>query len=237
MKLYVLDKHKISFMNNGSVHSYKPFILVSDEDCSMFEKSGYTLIDTIFDVDELRLIAEKIENISKDIDNKLSKSMSEYERLNTEIKSFCDYADNLKTNLSSLDNVKEYADNFWHNMENKSSLIEEKFKELEKQLYDINENFNEFIEIKKAEINNFLMLIENAEKDVSERINTQYYLMKKEMNDIYNSFHNEADELLKEMRELSDLSRKWAVNPVNVPVEQGKYSARHYALKMSGENK
>lgn len=237
MKLYVLDKHNVSIMDKGVVRTYKPFIIAQDEDSSLFEKSGYVLIDTLFNINDLREISNKIESIYCDVDKKLLDSMSELEILKTDIKSFCDYGSKLKDNLAKIEEVKLYADNFFQQIDKDKSLIEEKFKELENKLNSKEEDFNKQLDLKEADLNNLLILIEKAEKEISERIKSQYDLMKQEMTDFYNLFKAEADSILQEMKRLSDLSRKWAVNPINVPVEQGKYSARHYALKIIGENK
>lgn len=235
MKLYVLDKHKVSLMNNGKVISYQPFIMVNDEDSSLFEKAGYTLADTIFDVTELREISSKIESISKGIEDKLQLNYSELESLKTDIKSFCDYGDKLKNNLLQIESIKEYAEDFHQNIEDNKIEIAERFKELENRLSIKESDFNKEYDLKTADLNNLLSLIEKGEIEISERLKAQYDLMTRKMVDFYSVFKDEAEKFLEEMRVLTDLSRKWAVNPVNVPVEQGKYSARHYALKMNGE--
>ena len=67
--------------------------------------------------------------------------------------------------------------------------------------------------------------MEQAENKVA----AKYMAVRLNMENIYNKYINAAANHTDKCRQYAEISKKWASNPVNIPVENGEYSARHYA--------
>ncbi len=76
----------------------------------------------------------------------------------------------------------------------------------------------------KAQVN-ISDLMEQAENKVA----AKYMAVRLNMDNIYNKYINAVSSKTDECKKYADLSKKWACSPLNIPVENGLYSALHYA--------
>lgn len=66
-------------------------------------------------------------------------------------------------------------------------------------------------------------------EQVENKVGAKYMAVRLNMDNIYNKYINAVSSKTDECKKYADLSKKWACSPLNIPVENGLYSALHYA--------
>ena len=231
MKLYVL-KDKINIVDGRSEKSFHPFILANEQDSHLFENGNYELIDTVFNINEIKNIQEEI----KDFIDKFYQKI-DINKLNSDIKNIYTVEKNIKEQLEYLQNMKNSLDKSIQTLNNMEEKIHITYNSMLNNITINLEKYENIVEESKDSQNKMFTYIQKIEKEAGRDILSKYINIKEDLDKEYKKIINELRDIKNDTKLYMDMSRKWAVNPLNIPVGNGEYSAKHYALLLQGRFK
>lgn len=228
--MYSWNTQKISINDNGKIKTISPFFLVSDDKAHLFDNGSYTNLGSIFNVEELKAISENIEAVTGDIRDVIASKTEQLINMQEQLDSVLNKLSIMDDKMEELENIK----NKYLEMLDKSNEYYNKVSVEMEEYIDKYNIFQKSIDekIKEAEFSynkakvNISDLMEQAENKTA----AKYTAFRLKMDNIYNKYINEVINRENECKKYAQTSKKWASNPINLPVEDGKYSARHYAL-------
>ena len=97
------------------------------------------------------------------------------------------------------------------------------------QLSEFQKSTDEKIKLAETAFNKAQVSISDLMDQAENKVAAKYMAVRLNMENIYNKYTNAAANYTDKCRQYAEISKKWASNPVNSPVENGEYSARHYA--------
>ncbi|MDE7314822.1 MAG: hypothetical protein K2N11_03885 [Mucispirillum sp.] len=229
MKLYSWNTQKISINDNGKIKTISPFFLVSDDKAYLFENSSYTDLGSIFNIDELKAVSENIEMVTNDIKDIIAEKTNNLVNMQETIESSLNQLKTVSKTMQEIEKLKdEYIQIINQAVNIRTSIQDETDKYMEK-LSQFQKDTD--TKIKEAEFSfnkarvNISDLMEQAENKVA----AKYMAVRLNMDNIYNKYINAVSSKADESKKYAETSKKWACSPLNVPVENGCYSALHYA--------
>ncbi len=229
MKLYSWNTQKIQVNDNGKIKAISPFFLVSDDKAHLFNSSHYTNLGSIFNIQELKAVSDNIEMITNDIKDIVAEKTENLINIYETAENSLNELKEMKKSMQEIENLKnEYIKIINQAEEYRKSIQEEteKYKETlslfqkdtDTKIKEAEFSFN------KAQVN-ISDLMEQAENKVA----AKYMAVRLNMDNIYNKYINAVSSKTDECKKYAELSKKWACSPLNIPVENGIYSALHYA--------
>ncbi len=235
MKLYSWNTQKISINDNGKIKTISPFFLVSDDKAHLFENNSYTDLGSVFNIDELKALSSNIEMVTNDIRDIVAEKTNNLINMQETIENALNQLTAVQNTIQEIENLKnEYVNIINQAEEYKKSIQEETEKYMEMlSLFQKDTD----TKIKEAEFSfnkarvNISDLMEQAENKVA----AKYITVRLNMDNIYNKYINAISNKTDESKKYAEISKKWACSPVNVPVENGSYSALHYAALIKNQ--
>lgn len=229
MKLYSWNTQKISINDNGKIKTISPFFLVSDDKAHLFENSSYTDLGAVFNIDELKAVSANIEMITNDIKDIVAEKTNNFINMQEAVENAVNQLAAVEKSIQEIENLKnEYIKIINQAEEYKNSIKQETEKyiatltafqqDTDRKIKEAEFSFN------KAQVN-ISDLMEQAENKVA----AKYMAVRLNMDNIYNKYINAVSAKTDECKKYAEISKKWACAPLNVPVENGCYSALHYA--------
>lgn len=235
MKIYSWNTQKISINDNGKIKTISPFFLVSDDKAYLFENDNYTDLGNLFNIDELKSVASHIEMVVNDIKDITAEKTENLVNISDKVENSIKQLETIEIRLKEIETLKtEYLNMISKAEEFKNSIQQAAEKYLEKLLL-FQENTD--IKIKNAEFSfnkakvNITDLMEQAENKVA----AKYMNIRLNMDNMYNKYINAVTNKTNECKKYAEISKKWACSPVNIPVENGSYSALHYAALLNNK--
>lgn len=235
MKLYSWNTQKISINDNGKIKTISPFFLVSDDKAHLFDSSSYTDLGAVFNIDELKIISSNIEMVTNDIKDIIAEKTDNLINMQETIENSLNQLAAVQNTMQEIENLKnEYVKIINKAEEYKKSIQKETEKYMEQLSLFQNDTDNKIKEAEysfnKAQVN-ISDLMEQAENKVA----AKYMAVRLNMDNIYNKYINAVSAKTDESKKYAEISKKWACSPVNVPVENGSYSALHYAALINSK--
>lgn len=235
MKLYSWNTQKISINDNGKIKTISPFFLVSDDKAHLFENNSYTDLGSFFNIGELKALSSNIGMVTNDIKDIVAEKTNNLINMQETIENTLNQLAAVQNTMQEIKNLKnEYVKIINQAEEYKKSIQEETEKYME-MLSMFQKDTD--TKIKEAEFSfnkahvNISDLMEQAENKVA----AKYMAVRLNMDNIYNKYINAVSAKTDESKKYAEISKKWACSPVNVPVENGSYSALHYAALIKNQ--
>lgn len=235
MKLYSWNTQKISINDNGKIKTISPFFLVSDDKAYLFENSSYTDLGSVFNIDELKALSSNIEMVTNDIKDIVSEKTNNLINMQETIENTLNQLTAVQNTIQEIENLKNEYVNIINQAEEYKKYIQEETEKYMEMLSLFQKDTD--TKIKEAEFSfnkarvNISDLMEQAENKVA----AKYIAVRLNMDNIYNKYINAISNKTDESKKYAEISKKWACSPVNVPVENGSYSALHYAALIKNQ--
>lgn len=235
MKLYSWNTQKISINDNGKIKTISPFFLVSDDKAYLFENSSYTDLGSIFNIDELKAVSSNIEMVTSDIKDIVAEKTDNLINMQESIENALNQLSEIQKSLQEIENLKsEYIKIIQKAEEYKKSIQEETEKYLN-QLSLFQKNTDTKIKEAEYSFNKAQVNISDLMEQAENKVAAKYMAVRLNMDNIYNKYINAVSSKTDECRKYAEISKKWACSPVNIPVENGSYSALHYAALINSK--
>ena len=235
MKLYSWNTQKISINDNGKIKTISPFFLVSDDKAYLFENSSYTDLGSIFNIDELKAVSSNIEMVTSDIKDIVAEKTDNLINMQESIENALNQLSEIQKSLQEIENLKsEYIKIIQKAEEYKKSIQEETEKYLN-QLSLFQKNTDTKIKEAEHSFNKARVNISDIMEQAENKVVAKYMAVRLNMDNIYNKYINAVSSKTDECRKYAEISKKWACSPVNIPVENGSYSALHYAALINSK--
>lgn len=235
MKLYSWNTQKISINDNGKIKTISPFFLVSDDKAYLFENSSYTDLGSIFNIDELKAVSSNIEMVTSDIKDIVAEKTDNLINMQESIENALNQLSEIQKSLQEIENLKsEYIKIIQKAEEYKKSIQEETEKYLN-QLSLFQKNTDTKIKEAEYSFNKARVNISDIMEQAENKVVAKYMAVRLNMDNIYNKYINAVSSKTDECRKYAEISKKWACSPVNIPVENGSYSALHYAALINSK--
>lgn len=235
MKLYFWNTQKISINDNGKIKTISPFFLVSDDKAYLFENSSYTDLGSIFNIDELKAVSANIEMVTNDIKDIIAEKTNNLVNMQETIESSLNQLKTVKKTMQEIEKLKDEYIQIINQAANIRKTIQEETDKYMERLSQFQKDTD--TKIKEAEFSfnkarvNISDLMEQAENKVA----AKYMAVRLNMDNIYNKYINAVSSKTDESKKYAETSKKWACSPLNVPVENGCYSALHYAATIKNQ--
>ncbi len=239
MKLYSWNKQTISINDNGKIKAIAPFFLVSDDKAHLFNSNNYTDLGNIFNIEELKNISSSIEMVTDNIKNKIEEKECHLTNMQKKLDNSLDRLEEMQNKIDELESIKnEYikiinkADEYLKTVQEETDKYMDKLSLFQKQTDEKIKQANFAFNKANVQISD---LIDQAENKTA----AKYMTVRLNMDNIYNKYVNAISNKADECRKYAEISKKWATNPINMPVENNEYSAYHYAtiIKNKGISK
>lgn len=230
----VTNKKDVSISIKGKIKKYSPFIVIQDEDLEYFINAGYTEVSELMNLTEIKELSENINNKVNYFNESITSMESQQKDIQDNIEELQQAVKYINETTLLLDEIKEDITSKY----NEIKSIYNKFSKLNLNYIEKINLFNNIIDKATNEqtgkINNMLNdLLTNVNnnidnyKDININIETIINNAKIDLNNI-------ILQAQKEINMYVDKCKAWANNPVNIPVEDGLYSAKHYSMKTRG---
>ena len=233
MKIYSWNSQKISINDNGKIKTISPFFMVDENKSHLFQNSNFTEIANIFNIEEMQNISSNMQMIMGDLKdeiiNKTQNLFSMQEKLEETILKI----NQIDEKIKAINEVKEKYDKTLENMEN----IFENLKEYENKIDEKEKNIQENIKNIEKNINTLSVKTSDILEQAENKMASKYFNMRLSLEKIYEKYIEEIKNNAQICQKYAENSKKWATNPINIPVENNLYSARHYALLRKKEVK
>ena len=233
MKIYSWNSQKISINDNGKIKTISPFFMVDENKSHLFQNSNFTEIANIFNIEEMQNISSNMQMIMGDLKdeiiNKTQNLFSMQEKLEETILKI----NQIDEKIKAINEVKEKYDKTLENMEN----IFENLKEYENKIDEKEKNIQENIKNIEKNINTLSVKTSDILEQAENKMASKYFNMRLSLEKIYEKYMAEIKNNAQICQKYAENSKKWATNPINIPVENNLYSARHYALLRKKEVK
>lgn len=229
MKLYSWNTQKISINDKGKIKTISPFFLVSDDKAHLFENSSYTDLGTIFNIEELKAISLNIESVTNDIKDVVTEKTNNLINMQETLENAVNQLKTVEKSIQEIEQLKnEYIKIINQAEAYKNSIQEETEKYMEK-LTAFQKNNDKKIKDTEFAFNKTKVNISDIMEQAENKVAAKYMAVRLNMDNIYNKYINAVSAKTDECKKYAEASKKWACAPVNMPVENGSYSAFHYA--------
>lgn len=235
MKLYSWNTQKISINDNGKIKTISPFFLVSDDKAYLFENNSYTDLGAVFNIDELKAVSANVEMVTNDIKDIVAEKTNNLVNMQETIENSLNQLKTVKETMQEIEKLKDEYIQIINQAVNIRNSIKDEADEYMKILSQFQKDTD--TKIKEAEFSfnkarvNISDLMEQAENKVA----AKYMAVRLNMDNIYNKYINAVSSKTDDCRKYAEISKKWACSPLNVPVENGSYSALHYAATIKNQ--
>ncbi len=229
MKIVSWNTQKISINDNGKIRTLSPFFLVSDEYMHLFNSNNFTEVGNIFNIEEMQNISSNMQMIMGDLKDEVINKTQELFSMQEKLEETILKINQIDEKIKAINEVKEKYDKTLENMEN----IFENLKEYENKINEKEKNIQENIKNIEKNISTLSVKTSDMLEQAENKMASKYFNMRLSLEKIYEKYIAEIKNNAQICQKYAENSKKWASNPLNIPVEKNLYSARHYALLRS----
>ena len=233
MKIYSWNSQKISINDNGKIKTISPFFMVDENKSHLFQNSNFTEIANIFNIEEMQNISSNMQMIMGDLKDEIINKTQDLFSMQEKLEETILKINQIDEKIKAINEVKEKYDKTLENMEN----IFEKLKEYENKIDEKEKNIQENIKNIEKNINTLSVKTSDILEQAENKMASKYFNMRLSLEKIYEKYMAEIKNNAQICQKYAENSKKWATNPINIPVENNLYSARHYALLRKKEVK
>ena len=233
MKIYSWNSQKISINDNGKIKTISPFFMVDENKSHLFQNSNFTEIANIFNIEEMQNISSNMQMIMGDLKDEIINKTQDLFSMQEKLEETILKINQIDEKIKEINEVKEKYDKTLENMEN----IFENLKEYETKIDEKEKNIQENIKNIKKNINTLSVKTSDILEQAENKMASKYFNMRLSLEKIYEKYIAEIKNNAEICQKYAENSKKWATNPINIPVENNLYSARHYALLRKKEVK
>lgn len=233
MKIYSWNSQKISINDNGKIKTISPFFMVDENKSHLFQNSNFTEIANIFNIEEMQNISSNMQMIMGDLKDEIINKTQDLFSMQEKLEETILKINQIDEKIKEINEVKEKYDKTLENMEN----IFEKLKEYETKIDEKEQNIQENIKNIEKNINTLSVKTSDILEQAENKMASKYFNMRLSLEKIYEKYMAEIKNNAQICQKYAENSKKWATNPINIPVENNLYSARHYALLRKKEVK
>ena len=229
MKIVSWNTQKISINDNGKIRTLSPFFLVSDEYMHLFNSNNFTEVGNIFNIEEMQNISSNMQMIMGDLKDEIINKTQDLFSMQEKLEETILKINQIDEKIKAINEVKEKYDKTLENMEN----IFENLKEYENKINEKEKNIQENIKNIEKNISTLSVKTSDMLEQAENKMASKYFNMRLSLEKIYEKYIAEIKNNAQICQKYAENSKKWASNPLNIPVEKNLYSARHYALLRS----
>lgn len=233
MKIYSWNSQKISINDNGKIKTISPFFMVDENKSQLFQNSNFTEIANIFNIEEMQNISSNMQMIMGDLKDEIINKTQDLFSMQEKLEETILKINQIDEKIKAINEVKEKYDKTLENMEN----IFEILKEYETKIDEKEKNIQENIKNIEKNINTLSVKTSDILEQAENKMASKYFNMRLSLEKIYEKYIAEIKNNAQICQKYAENSKKWATNPINIPVESNLYSARHYALLRKKEVK
>ncbi len=233
MKIYSWNSQKISINDNGKIKTISPFFMVDENKSHLFQNSNFTEIANIFNIEEMQNISSNMQMIIGDLKDEIINKTQDLFSMQEKLEETILKINQIDEKIKAINEVKEKYDKTLENMEN----IFENLKEYETKIDEKEKNIQENIKNIEKNINTLSVKTSDILEQAENKMASKYFNMRLSLEKIYEKYMAEIKNNAEICQKYAENSKKWATNPINIPVENNLYSARHYALLRKKEVK
>lgn len=233
MKIYSWNSQKISINDNGKIKTISPFFMVDENKSHLFQNSNFTEIANIFNIEEMQNISSNMQMIMGDLKDEIINKTQDLFSMQEKLEETILKINQIDEKIKEINEVKEKYDKTLENMEN----IFENLKEYETKIDEKEQNIQENIKNIEKNINTLSVKTSDILEQAENKMASKYFNMRLSLEKIYEKYMAEIKNNAQICQKYAENSKKWATNPINIPVENNLYSARHYALLRKKEVK
>lgn len=233
MKIYSWNSQKISINDNGKIKTISPFFMVDENKSHLFQNSNFTEIANIFNIEEMQNISSNMQMIMGDLKDEIINKTQDLFFMQEKLEETILKINQIDEKIKAINEVKEKYDKTLENMEN----IFENLKEYETKIDEKEQNIQENIKNIEKNINTLSVKTSDILEQAENKMASKYFNMRLSLEKIYEKYMAEIKNNAQICQKYAENSKKWATNPINIPVENNLYSARHYALLRKKEVK
>ena len=233
MKIYSWNSQKISINDNGKIKTISPFFMVDENKSHLFQNSNFTEIANIFNIEEMQNISSNMQMIMGDLKDEIINKTQDLFSMQEKLEETILKINQIDEKIKAINEVKEKYDKTLDNMEN----IFENLKEYENKIDEKEQNIQENIKNIEKNINTLSVKTSDILEQAENKMASKYFNMRLSLEKIYEKYIAEIKNNAQICQKYAENSKKWATNPINIPVENNLYSARHYALLRKKEVK
>lgn len=233
MKIYSWNSQKISINDNGKIKTISPFFMVDENKSHLFQNSNFTEIANIFNIEEMQNISSNMQMIMGDLKDEIINKTQDLFSMQEKLEETILKINQIDEKIKAINEVKEKYDKTLENMEN----IFENLKEYETKIDEKEQNIQENIKNIEKNINTLSVKTSDMLEQAENKMASKYFNMRLSLEKIYEKYMAEIKNNAQICQKYAENSKKWATNPINIPVENNLYSARHYALLRKKEVK
>ena len=233
MKIYSWNSQKISINDNGKIKTISPFFMVDENKSHLFQNSNFTEIANIFNIEEMQNISSNMQMIMGDLKDEIINKTQDLFSMQEKLEETILKINQIDEKIKEINEVKEKYDKTLKNMEN----IFENLKEYETKIDEKEKNIQENIKNIEKNINTLSVKTSDILEQAENKMASKYFNMRLSLEKIYEKYMAEIKNNAQICQKYAENSKKWATNPINIPVENNLYSARHYALLRKKEVK
>lgn len=233
MKIYSWNSQKISINDNGKIKTISPFFMVDENKSHLFQNSNFTEIANIFNIEEMQNISSNMQMIMGDLKDEIINKTQDLFSIQEKLEETILKINQIDEKIKEINEVKEKYDKTLENMEN----IFEKLKEYENKIDEKEKNIQENIKNIEKNISTLSVKTSDMLEQAENKMASKYFNMRLSLEKIYEKYIAEIKNNAQICQKYAENSKKWATNPINIPVENNLYSARHYALLRKKEVK
>lgn len=233
MKIYSWNSQKISINDNGKIKTISPFFMVDENKSHLFQNSNFTEIANIFNIEEMQNISSNMQMIMGDLKDEIINKTQDLFSMQEKLEETILKINQIDEKIKAINEVKEKYDKTLENMEN----IFENLKEYETKIDEKEQNIQENIKNIEKNINTLSVKTSDILEQAENKMASKYFNMRLSLEKIYEKYMAEIKNNAQICQKYAENSKKWATNPINIPVENNLYSARHYALLRKKEVK
>lgn len=233
MKIYSWNSQKISINDNGKIKTISPFFMVDENKSHLFQNSNFTEIANIFNIEEMQNISSNMQMIMGDLKDEIINKTQDLFSMQEKLEETILKINQIDEKIKAINEVKEKYDKTLENMEN----IFENLKEYENKIDEKEKNIQENIKNIEKNISTLSVKTSDILEQAENKMASKYFNMRLSLEKIYEKYIAEIKNNAQICQKYAENSKKWATNPINIPVENNLYSARHYALLRKKEVK
>lgn len=233
MKIYSWNSQKISINDNGKIKTISPFFMVDENKSHLFQNSNFTEIANIFNIEEMQNISSNMQMIMGDLKDEIINKTQDLFSMQEKLEETILKINQIDEKIKEINEVKEKYDKTLENMEN----IFENLKEYENKIDEKEKNIQENIKNIEKNISTLSVKTSDILEQAENKMASKYFNMRLSLEKIYEKYMAEIKNNAQICQKYAENSKKWATNPINIPVESNLYSARHYALLRKKEVK
>lgn len=229
MKIVSWNTQKISINDNGKIRTLSPFFLISDDYMHLFNSNNFTDIGNIFNIEEMQNISSNMQMIMGDLKDEIINKTQELFSMQEKLEDTLSKISQINTQINEINHIKEKYESILKN-------IETSFENIKSYENKVDENINNTIDkLNTAAKNADSLSVKTSDilEQAENKMASKYLNMRLSLEKIYEKYIEEIKQNAQNSQKYAEMCKKWATNPLNIPVEQNLYSARHYALLRS----